>query len=272
MKAVVQDRELEAKHRALWALGDYARIASELVAPLGPVLVAAADIGPGDRVLDIAAGTGNASFPAAGTGASVVASDLCPDLLDHGRRLAAERGVNIEWREANAEALPFGDDEFDAVLSCLGVMFAPHHRQAADELVRVCRPGGTIALISWTPEGFVGRLFATMRPYVPAPPPGVQPPPLWGSEDHVRELLGERVTDLVAERRTLTVDRFADGAAFRDYFKANYGPTISAYRAIGDDARRVAALDADLAALGDGALTGSSTMEWEYLLVTAHKR
>jgi SAM-dependent methyltransferase len=272
MKAVVQDRELEAKHRALWALGDYARIASELVAPLGPVLVAAADIGPGDRVLDIAAGTGNASFPAAGTGASVVASDLCPDLLDHGRRLAAERGVNIEWREANAEALPFGDDEFDAVLSCLGVMFAPHHRQAADELVRVCRPGGTIALISWTPEGFVGRLFATMRPYVPAPPPGVQPPPLWGSEDHVRELLGERVTDLVAERRTLTVDRFADGAAFRDYFKANYGPTISAYRAIGDDPRRVAALDTDLAALGDGALIGSSTMEWEYLLVTAHKR
>jgi SAM-dependent methyltransferase len=272
MKAVVQDRELEAKHRALWALGDYATIASELVAPLGPVLVAAADIGPGDRVLDIAAGTGNASFPAAATSSSVVASDLCPKLLDHGRRIAAQRGVNIEWREANAEALPFDDDEFDAVLSCLGVMFAPHHRQAADELVRVCRPGGTIALISWTPEGFVGRLFATMKPYVPAPPPGVQPPPLWGSEDHVHELLGERVTDLVAERRTLTVDRFADGAAFRDYFKANYGPTISAYRAIGEDPQRVAALDADLAALGDSALNGSSTMEWEYLLVTARKR
>ena len=270
--ASVQDRELEAKHRALWALGDYSTIAADVVAPLGPVLVAATDIGPDDRVLDVAAGTGNAAFPAAATGASVVASDLCPELLEHGRRLATERGISLEWREANAEALPFSDAEFDAVLSCIGVMFAPHHQQAADELVRVCRPGGTIGLISWTPEGYIGQLFATMKPYVPAPPPGVSSPPLWGSEDHVGALLGERVTDVVTERRTLTVDRFADGAAFRDYFKANYGPTISAYRAIADDPDRVAALDADIARLGDSFLHGSSTMEWEYLLLVARKR
>jgi hypothetical protein len=156
-------------------------------------------------------------------------------------------------------------------VSCIGVMFAPHHQASADELVRVCKPGGRIGLISWTPEGYIGQLFATMKPYVAAPPPGVSPPPLWGSEDHVHGLLGQRVTDVVAERRALTVDRFADGAAFRDYFKANYGPTISAYKAIGDDPERTASLDADIARLGDDHLRGGSTMEWEYLLLTARK-
>jgi hypothetical protein len=150
-------------------------------------------------------------------------------------------------------------------------MFAPHHQQSADELIRVCKPGGRIGLISWTPEGYIGQLFATMKPYAPAPPPGVSPPPLWGSEDHVRALMGERVTDVVTERRVLPVDRFPDGAAFRNYFKANYGPTISAYRAIGDDPQRVASLDADIAGLGDSFLRGSSSMDWEYLLLTARK-
>ena len=166
-------------------------------------------------------------------------------------------GVELEWREANAHALPFGDDEFDVVMSCIGVMFAPFHQQAADELVRVCKPGGRIGLISWTPEGHIGQLFATMKPYAPAPPPGAQPPPLWGQEDHVRALLGDRVTDVVTERRTLTVDHFPDGAAFRDYFKAVYGPTIAAYRNIEGDADRVAALDADIARIGDSVLQGA---------------
>ncbi|MGX9790604.1 class I SAM-dependent methyltransferase [Mycobacterium sp. MMS18-G62] len=271
MNAVTADRELEAKHRALWALGDYSTIADEVVAPLGPVLVAAAAIAPGEKVLDVAAGTGNAAFPAAEAGATVIASDLCPELLEHGRRLGAARDVDIDWREANAEALPFGDNEFDVVMSCIGVMFAPHHQQSADELIRVCKPGGRIGLISWTPEGFIGQLFATMKPYAPAPPPGVSPPPLWGSEDHVRALMGERVADVATERRVLAVDRFADGAAFRDYFKANYGPTISAYRAIGGDPDRVASLDADIARLGDAFLRGSPTMDWEYLVWTARK-
>ena len=270
--ATAVDRELEDKHRTLWGLGDYATIAAELVAPLGPELVAAADIRAGTRVLDVAAGTGNVAIAAATAGADVIASDLVPELLSHGRRLAAQRGVSLDWRAANAEALPFADDDFDAVLSCIGVMFVPHHQRAADELVRVCRPGGTIGLISWTPEGFIGELFATMKPYVAAPPPGVQPPPLWGSADHVSALLGERVTDLLTARRTLRVDRFTDGAAFRDYFKANYGPTIAAYRAISSEDDRVAALDTAIAALGDRYLAGSATMEWEYLVVTARKR
>lgn len=267
---ITVEQQVAAKHRAMWASGDYPRLAVDLVAPLGPVLVEAAGIGPGDRVLDVAAGTGNAALPAARTGASVVASDLTPELLDAGRALAAQAGVDLEWREADAHALPFGDNEFDVVMSCIGVMFAPFHDRSAAELVRVCRPGGRIALINWTPEGHIGRLFATMKPYMPPPPPGAQPPPLWGREDHVRELFGDRVTDITAERRTLSVTHFADGAEFRDYFKAVYGPTIAAYRNIGDDADRAAALDREIAALGDE-LMGDAGMEWEYLLLTGRK-
>lgn len=267
----VDVQAVAAKHRAMWASGDYPKLAADLVSPLGPVLVEATGVGPGARVLDVAAGTGNAAIPAAQTGASVVASDLCPELLESGRALAAERGVELEWREANAHSLPFGDNEFDVVMSCIGVMFAPFHQLAADELVRVCKPGGRIGLISWTPEGHIGKLFSAMKPYAPPPPAGAQPPPLWGQEDHVRALLGDRVIDVVTERRMLTVDHFADGAEFRDYFKAVYGPTISVYRNIESDPDRVAALDADIAEVGDSVLSGSSTMEWEYLLVTARK-
>jgi SAM-dependent methyltransferase len=225
-------------------------------------------------VLDVAAGSGNAAIPAALAGASVVASDLTPELLEVGRRLAAQRGATARWEEADAEALPYGDAEFDAVISCVGVMFAPHHRAAADELLRVCRPGGKIGLLSWTPEGFVGEMFKVMKPYAPPPPPGVQPPPLWGSESHVRELLGDRVSDVVARRQTVTVDRFDSPESFRDYFKANYGPTVAAYRGIAEDPERVSALDRDLVELARRhGLDGSkSAMEWEYLLFTARKR
>ncbi|MGE2712699.1 class I SAM-dependent methyltransferase [Mycolicibacterium litorale] len=269
--ATVDDGQLAARHRSMWASGDYPRLAAELVAPLGPVLVEAAGIAAGDRVLDVAAGTGNAAIPAARQGAAVTASDLTPELLEHGRAEAEQLGVELEWKEADAHALPFADNEFDVVMSCIGVMFAPYHQRAADEMLRVCRPGGTIALINWTPEGHIGQLFATMKPYMPAPPPGAQPPPLWGREEHVRELMGDRVTDIVAQRRTLPVTHFADGAQFRDYFKAVYGPTIAAYRNVGDDAERAAQLDSDIARLGDELMDGSSRMEWEYLLLSARK-
>ena len=270
--AATADRELIAKHRAMWASGDYPKVASDLVAPLGPVLVQASRVGRDDRVLDVAAGTGSAAIAAACRGAQVTASDLTPELLARGEAIAAQRGVQLGWHEANAEQLPFADHHFDAVLSCIGVMFAPHHQRAADELMRVCRCGGMIGLLNWTPEGFIGQMFATMKPYAPTPPPGVQPPPLWGSEDHVRGLLGERVTDLATERRTLTVDLFRTGQAFRDFFKANYGPTITAYRSIAADPDRVAALDSALAELGQRFLAGSPAMEWEYMVVTARKR
>jgi len=268
------DRALKARHRAMWALGDYPTVARQVIPELGPVLVAASGVRRGDRVLDVAAGTGNAAVPAALTGAQVVASDLTPELFAAGREFAARQGAELSWEEGDAEALPYPDGRFDVVLSCVGVMFAPHHQQAADELVRVCRPGGTIGLISWTPQGFVGELFRTMKPYAPPPPPGAQPPPLWGDEDHVRALLGDRVTDVVARRQTVTVKSFATPAAFRDFWKSAYGPTIAAYRNIGDDPERVAALDNDLAALVTryDRGTGSTVMDWEYLLLTARTR
>ena len=274
MDVVEADRALKAKHRTMWALGDYPRLAHELIADLGPRLVGAAGIGRGDRVLDVAAGSGNAAIPAALAGATVVASDLTPELLESGWREAVERGAELEWREGDAEALPFGDGEFDAVLSCLGVMFAPHHQPSADELIRVSRPGGTIGLLSWTPEGFIGQMFATMKPYAPPPPPGAQPPLLWGREDHVRALFGDRVTDVVARRQTLQVDHFERPEDFRDYFKAFYGPTIAVYKAIADDPERVAALDVELADLTRrfDRGTGRTVMDWEYLLLTARRR
>lgn len=173
--AVEADRALKTKHRKMWALGDYSAVATQLIPDLGPDLVQACGVRSGERVLDIAAGSGNAAIPAALTGASVVACDLTPELLEAGRKLAAERGAELKWREADAEALPFADGEFDTVMSCVGIMFAPHHRDSADELIRVFRPGGTIGLLSWTLEGFIGQMFATMKPYAPAPPPGAQP-------------------------------------------------------------------------------------------------
>ncbi|MGE5291861.1 MAG: class I SAM-dependent methyltransferase [Micromonosporaceae bacterium] len=268
------DRALKAKHRAMWALGDYPTLAAEIIPDLGAVLVEACGVGPGDRVLDVAAGSGNAAIPAALAGASVVACDLTPELLESGRELAAQRNAEVVWHPADAESLPFADGEFDTVLSCVGVMFAPHHQASADELVRVCRPGGTIGLLSWTPEGFIGQMFATMKPYAPPPPPGAQPPPLWGREDHVRSLLGDRVSGVTARRQTVKVDHFAAPEAFRDYFKSRYGPTIAAYRGIADDPGRVAALDRDLADLARrhdyGA--GTTVLDWEYLLLTARKR
>lgn len=270
MTATLHVDPIKAKHRAMWALGDYDRVAAEVVGDLGPALVAAADVQPGERVLDVAAGSGNASLPAAAAGARVIATDLTPELLQTGRRRAAERGLDITWQEADAERLPFPGASFDAVLSCVGVMFAPFHQPVADELVRVTRPGGRIALINWTPAGFIGQLFSAMKPFVPPPPPGATPGPKWGDEQHVRTLLGDRVGDLRAETRRLRVDRFATGAEFRDFFARFYGPTIAAYRNVADDPDRTAELDAAIVQLADENLAGTGTMHWEYLLMIAH--
>jgi SAM-dependent methyltransferase len=182
--------EVKRRHRAMWALGDYPTVAADLVTPLGHVLVDACRVARGDRVLDIAAGTGTVAIPAARVGARVTASDLTPELLAAGERLARTERLDVTWEEADAESLPHPDGAFDVTTSCLGVMFAPFHQAAADELVRVTRPDGRIGLVSWTPEGFIGELFATMGPYAPPPPPGSQPATLWGAPDHVRGLLG----------------------------------------------------------------------------------
>jgi SAM-dependent methyltransferase len=266
-----EDHTLASDHRAVWALGDYALMAEQVMAPLGPVLVNATNIGPGDRVLDVAAGSGNISIPAAETGASVVSSDLTPELLERSQKRAAEQGVVLQWREANAEALPFADGEFDTVISAIGVMFAPHHQLAADELVRVCRPGGTIGLISWTHEGFFGQMLATIRPYRPVMVPGVPPSALWGREDYIGGLLGDRVREIKTQRQMLRVDRFGSAQAVHEYFKTHYGPTINAYSNIGNNHVLTATLDAQLTELADQHLD-NGVMGWEYLLVTAQKR
>ncbi|MGW1741292.1 class I SAM-dependent methyltransferase [Nocardia sp. NPDC001965] len=263
--------DLKGKHRAMWASGDYPRVAADVIPELGSRLVDACRIRPGQRVLDIAAGAGNAAIPAAAAGAEVVASDLTPELFEVGRRNAAAAGVDLTWEQADAEDLPFETGAFDVVMSCVGVMFAPFHRTAADELIRVTTGGGTIGLINWTPEGFVGRMFAVLKPFAPAPPPGAQPPPLWGDEAHVTELLGDRVTGLELRRERAVVDCFADGAAFRDFFKANYGPTVTVYRALAGEPERAARLDRELAELGAAHDLGGGRMEWEYLLVTAQR-
>jgi SAM-dependent methyltransferase len=226
----------------MWASGDYPAMVETFLLPLGPRLVEACAIAPGMRVLDVAAGTGNAAIPAAQLGATVTASDLTPELLEAGRRRAEAQGVELEWAEGDAEDLPFDDESFDVVMSSIGAMFAPHHRDVADELVRVCRPGGTIALLSWTPEGMIGALFRTMALFAPPPPPGAQPPPLWGREDHVRELFGDRVEWRTLERDVLEVTAFERPRDYAEHFRAYYGPTIIA-RANAQRAERAAEFD-----------------------------
>jgi SAM-dependent methyltransferase len=266
--------ELKQKHRKMWASGDYPSMVETFLTPLGPRLVAAAGIGPGDRVLDVAAGTGNASIPAAQTGAEVVASDLTPELFEAGRARAEAAGVELEWVEADAENLPFEGGSFDVVISSIGVMFAPHHQAAADELVRVCKPGGKIGLLSWTPEGMIGALFRAMGGFMPAPPPGVQPPPLWGGEDHLRELLGDRAELESVERDVLEVTAFQRPDDYGEHFKARYGPTIAA-RANAEKEGRAGELDrvlSELCAEWNRGSDDDARFEMEYLLTVARVR
>ena len=227
MTSTTPDAELKARHRAMWASGDYPSMVETFLLPLGPRLVEACGIGPGMRVLDVAAGTGNASIPAAQRGADVTASDLTPELLEAGRAHAEVQGLELDWVEADAENLPFDDASFDVVMSAIGAMFAPHHQEVADELIRVCRPGGTIGLLSWTPEGMLGALFRTMGPFAAPPPPGAQPPPLWGSEEHLRGLTGDRVEWRTLERDVLEITAFERPHDYAEHFKAYYGPTIA---------------------------------------------
>jgi SAM-dependent methyltransferase len=222
------DSELKARHAKMWASGDYPQMVETFLLPLGPRLVEAAGLGPRMRVLDVAAGTGNTSLPAAETGADVLATDLTPELIEAGRKRAETASVELEWAVADAENLQFDDESFDVVMSAIGAMFAPHHEATANELVRVCKPGGKIALLSWTPEGMIGALFKTMGPFAPKPPPGASPPPLWGSEDHLKELFGDRVEWTTLEREDLDVTAFKKPQDYAEHFKSYYGPTIVA--------------------------------------------
>lgn len=274
MSVGLVDSELKARHRAMWGSGDYPLMVDTFLLPIGERLVEACGIGPGMSVLDVASGTGNAAIPAARRGAGVTASDLTPRLLETGRERAEAEGLELEWVEADAEHLPFADDSFDVVMSAIGVMFAPHHQEAADELVRVCRPGGTIGLLSWTPEGMLGALFRTMKPFAAPPPPGAQPPPLWGGEDHLRGLLGDRVELRIVERGVLEITAFERPHEYGEHFKSYYGPTIAA-RANAEREGRAPEFDQALDAFCDEwnrGSAGAARFEKEYLLTVGTKR
>jgi SAM-dependent methyltransferase len=268
MSSTDPNPELKARHRAMWASGDYPSMVETFLLPLGPRLVEACAIAPGMDVLDVAAGTGNASIPAAQRGANVTASDLTPELFEAGRSRATAEGVELDWVEADAERLPFADGSFDVVMSSIGAMFAPHHQAVADELVRVCRPGGTIGLLSWTPDGMIGALFGTMGPFAPPPPPGAQPPPLWGSEEHLGNLFGDRLELTTRERQVLEVTAFDRAQDYGEHFKARYGPTI-AVRANAQKDGREAEFDEALDRFANDWNRGTpdrARFEMEYLL------
>jgi SAM-dependent methyltransferase len=268
------DTELKSRHRTMWASGDYPGMVETFLLPLGPRLVEACGIGAGMRVLDVAAGTGNASIPAAQAGADVVASDLTPELLEAGRARAEAEGLELEWVEADAENLPFDDESFDVVMSSIGAMFAPRHEAVAEQLVRVCRPGGTIGLLSWTPEGMIGALFRTMGPFAPPPPPGAQPPPLWGSEEHLQGLFGDRVDWRTLERDTLEITAFSEPGDYANHFKTKYGPTIATQanaRKNGQEEEFEAALSEFEAEWNRGG-DGQARYEHEYLISVGTRR
>jgi len=268
------DTALKAKHRTMWASGSYPTMVETFLLPLGPRLVDAIGVRPGDTVLDVAAGTGNAALPAARAGADVTASDLTPELLEAGRAIAEAEGLELRWAEADAEHLPFADASFDVVMSAIGAMFAPFHQPVADELVRVCRPGGKIGLLSWTPEGMIGGLFRTIGQFAPPPPPGAQPPPLWGGEEHLRGLFGDRVEVQSVEKGVLEVTAFAQPHEYGAHFKDYYGPTIAA-RANAVKNGREAEFDAALDAFSDEWNRGTADaarFEMEYLLTVGTRR
>ena len=274
MSTQTANPELKTRHRAMWTTGNYPLMVETFLLPLGPRLVDACGIAAGDRVLDVAAGTGNAAIPAAQRGAAVTASDLTPALLEAGAARPEAQGLELEWVEADAEQLPFADECFDVVISSIGVMFAPYHQAAADELVRVCAPGGTIGLLSWTPEGMLGALFATMKPFAPPPPPGASSPPLWGSEAHLGELFGDRVDFHTTTRDVLEITAFERPRDYGEHFKAYYGPTI-AVRANAVRNGVEDEFDAALDAFCDEWSRGTSSparFEKEYLLSVGTRR
>jgi SAM-dependent methyltransferase len=241
--AVTALDQMKQAARATWAAGDYPAIAERQLWPVGERVVRRAAVLPGEDVLDVACGTGNAAIRAAQAGGRVVGVDLTPELLEAGRGIAAREGVDVEWIEGDAEALPVEDAAFDVVLSVFGCMFAPRHAVVAAELARVLRPGGRLCITAWTPEGTIGELFRTLGGYMPPPPPVAQPPLLWGSEDHVRELFDGTGIELAFARETVAFPRFDSVDEEVEFAITKFGPMIMARRML--PAERFAALVAD---------------------------
>jgi SAM-dependent methyltransferase len=258
--------DLKRVHRATWAAGDYAAVGSTLQI-MGEQLCEAAELRPGWQVLDVATGNGGTAIAAARRGCEVVGVDYVPALLVHARERAAAERYPIRFDEGDAEALPYDDAGFDAVTSTLGSMFTADHQRAADELLRVCRPGGVIALANWTPGGFIGQVFKTIGRHVP-PPPGVTSPAMWGTETYLRALFGAGVSALHTRTRTFTF-RYRSPQHFLEFLRTNYGPMLKAFEVLDDTGRE--ALAGDLQALMTEANTATGTLAIpsEYLEVVA---
>ena len=261
---------IKQKQQATWSSGDYAVVGTTLQI-IGESLAEAIDIRAGERVLDVAAGNGNATLAAARRYAQVTSTDYVPALLDKGSERARAEGLEVRFLEADAEDLPFADASFDVVLSTLGVMFAPNHVAAASEMMRVVRGGGRIGLANWTPEGFIGRLFKVIGKHV-APPPGVKSPALWGTEAHIAELFGGKAASIRCERRIFKF-RYRSATHFLQVFRDYYGPTHKAFGAL--DASGKHALESDVVALLEELnIAGSESLvvPSEYLEVVVTKR
>lgn len=256
---------IKARQQGAWSSGDYAVVGTTLQI-VGEQLCEAIDIRAGQKVLDVAAGNGNVSLAAARRGCDVIATDYVPALLEKARERAAAERLQIDCREADAEALPFKDRSFDVVVSTFGVMFTPDQQKAADELMRVCKSGGKIGLANWTPDGFIGQLFKTIGKHLP-PPAGVKSPALWGTQARIDELFGSHASSIKAEPRNF-VFRYRSAQHWLDVFKTYYGPLLKAFAALQPAAQ--AALASDVIALierfnrsGDGSMVVPS----EYLEV-----
>jgi len=234
---------VKSRQRDTWAAGDYAAVGTTLQI-VGEQLCEQIDLAPGSRVLDVAAGNGNATLAAARRFCAVTSTDYVDALLDRGRARAVAEGLNVDFQGADAEALPFADAHFDVVLSTFGVMFTPNQTRAAAELLRVCRPGGVIGLSNWTPEGFIGRVFGVIGRHLP-PPAGLSPPSRWGTREAIENWFGTHASEINLVPKHF-VFRYASADHFLDYFRNYYGPMHKAFAAL---AERGAALEADLRAL-----------------------
>ncbi len=255
------------RQQKVWSMGDYGRVGS-LLSWLGETLVHELDIHSGERVLDVAAGNGNASLPAARRFADVLTTDYVPDLLAEAERRAEADGLRLRTQVADAQALPFENASFDVVMSTIGAMFAPDQEAVARELLRVCRPGGRIGMANWTPDSAVGDMFRIVGSRV-APPQGLRPPVAWGSEERVRELLGPGCAELRLTRRTCPW-RFPSGEAFVEYFRTWYGPTVAAFAAVGPEGASDLARElAEMFERHNTATDGTMAADIAYLQVVA---
>lgn len=258
---------IKERQRKTWTSGNFARIGNLMVI-VGERLCEAANLHATEKVLDVATGSGNTAISAARRFCDVTGSDYVPELLESARKRAESEGLDIDFETGDAEDLPYPDASFDAVLSTFGVMFAPNQEKAASELLRMCKPGGKIALANWTPEGFVGNMFRTIGKHVP-PPAGIKPPPLWGTGERLAELFGEGVSSLQTRRRTYVI-RYPSAQYFIEYFRQYFGPAVKAFEALDPVGQDALARDLEeLMNLWNTSGDGTVVVPAEYLEVVA---